>query len=390
MTGLFDDLLTEEQILFRDSVRGFAERHLAAGRLARAHDPAFPFDVAKLMAGQGLLGMTFAEADGGAGGMLMDAILAIEAVAAVCPRSADVVQAGNFGPIRTFAEFATPDQKQRYLGRLLAGEIAISLGMSEPEAGSAATDLATTATPDGDGFRINGTKVFASHSPDAELFLVYVRYGRGIDGIGSVLIERDTPGFTRGKPVRYVGGDDWCQLYFEDVFVPAENVLLREGGFKKQIAAFNVERLGNSARALAFGRHAFTIAREHAETRRQFDRSLSEFQGIQWKFAEMAARMEAAQLMLYRVAGKAADRLPDAYKTALVKYLCNEAGFFAANESMQVLGALGYSQESLVEYCWRRARGWQIAGGSLEMMKNRIAEGVFGTRFSQRPPRAPK
>jgi alkylation response protein AidB-like acyl-CoA dehydrogenase len=387
MTSLFEDLLSEEQILFRDSVRGFAERHLAAGALARAHETAFPFDVARLMAEQGLLGMTFAEADGGAGGTLMDAILAIEAVASVCPRSADVVQAGNFGPIRTFAEFATPDQKQRYLGRLLAGEMAISLGMSEPEAGSAATDLTTTATPDGDGFRINGTKVFSSHSPDAELFLVYVRYGRGVDGIGSVLIERGAPGFTMGKPVRYVGGDEWCQLYFENVHVPAANVLLREGGFKKQIAAFNVERLGNSARALAFGRHAFDIARAHAETRKQFGRTLSDFQGIQWKFAEMAARMEAAQLMLYRVAARAVDRLPDAYETALVKYLCNEAGFFAANESMQVLGALGYSEESLVEYCWRRARGWQIAGGSLEMMKNRIAEGVFGRRFSQRAPK---
>src|SRR3546814_15899991 len=133
--------------------------------------------------------------------------------------------------------------------------------MNEPEAWSAATDLKTTATPDGDGFRINGTMVFASHSPDAELFLVYVRYGRGIDGIGSVLIERGTPGLTLGKPVRYVGGDDWCPLYFEDVRVPAENVLLREGGFKKQIAAFNVARLGNSAPALAFGRHPFEIGK---------------------------------------------------------------------------------------------------------------------------------
>lgn len=388
MTALFDDLLTAEQILFRDSVRGFAERHLAAGALARAHESSFPFDVAKLMAEQGLLGITFAEADGGAEGTLMDAILAIEAVSSVCPRSADVVQTGNFGPIRTFVEYATADQKARYLGPLLAGEALISVGMSEPEAGSAVTDLITAATPDGAGFRINGTKVFSSHSPDSKLFLVYVRYGRGVDGIGSVLIERGTPGFSMGKPVRYVGGDEWCQLYFDNVYVPPENVLLGEGGFKKQIAAFNVERLGNSARSLAFGRHAFSIARAHAEIRSQFGRTLSEFQGIQWKFAEMAARIEAAQLMLYRVASRAVDRLPDAYETALVKYLCNEAGFFAANESMQVLGALGYSQESLVEYCWRRARGWQIAGGSLEMMKNRIAEGVFERRFSQRAPKA--
>ncbi len=387
MESLFDDLLSPEQLQFRDAVRGFAERHLAADRLARAHRAEFPFDVARLMAEQGLLGITFAEADGGMGGTLMDAIIAIETVAAVCPRSADVVQAGNFGPIRTFVEYATDDQKTRYLGPLLAGEATISVGMSEPEAGSAVTELKTTATADGDGFRINGSKVFSSHSADSNLFLIYVRYGPGTDGIGSVLIERGAEGFTLGQPSRYVGGDDWCQLYFEDVYVAPENVLLREGGFKKQIAAFNIERLGNSARALAFGRHAFAIARDHAETRVQFGRPLAEFQGLQWKFAEAAARMEAAQLMLYRVAQRASERLPSAYETALVKYLCNEAGFFAANEAMQVLGGLGYTQESLVEYCWRRARGWQIAGGSLEMMKNRIAEGVFGRRFSQRPPK---
>lgn len=388
MTALYDDLLTEEQLLFRDAVRGFAERHLAADRLARAHRGEFPFDVAKLMAEQGLLGIAFDEADGGMGGSLMDAIIAIETISAVCPRSADVVQAGNFGPIRTFVEYATDDQKARYLGPLLAGDAAISVGMSEPEAGSAATDLKTTATPDGDGFRINGTKVFSTHSPEANLFLVYVRYGPGVDGIGSVLIERGQEGFSLGRPSRYVGGEYWCQLYFENVRVAPENVLLREGGFKKQISAFNIERLGNSARALAFGRHAFDIAVEHAGTREQFGRPLADFQGLQWNMAVAAARMEAAQLMLYRVARNTYKGLPSAYETALVKYLCNEAGFLAANEAMQVLGGLGYTEETLVEYCWRRTRGWQIAGGSLEMMKNRIAEGVFGRRFSQHPPRA--
>ncbi|MCR9178384.1 MAG: acyl-CoA dehydrogenase [Alphaproteobacteria bacterium] len=387
MESLYDDLLTEEQIMFRDAVRGFAERSLAAKALERAHEPGFPLDVAEMMAEQGLLGITMPEADGGQGGTLMDAILAIETVAAVCPRSADVIQAGNFGPIRTFVEYATEDQKARYLAPLLAGKATISVGMSEPEAGSAVTDLKTTATPDGNGFRVNGTKVFSSHSADSNLFLIYLRYGPGVGGIGSVLIERGQEGFTLGRPSRYVGGDDWCQLYFENVRVEPENVLLGEGGFKKQIAAFNIERLGNSARALAFGRHAFNIARDHALTREQFGRPLAEFQGIQWKFAEVAARMEAAQLMLYRVARKADKELPSAYDTALVKYLCNEAGFFAANEAMQVLGGLGYTHESLVEYCWRRARGWQIAGGSLEVMKNRIAEGVFGRRFSQRPPK---
>ncbi len=379
-----DFALSEEQRMFADSVRGFAERHLAADALTRAHDSGFPFDVAKLMAEQGLLGVTFPESDGGAGGTVMDAVLAIQEIAMVCPRSADVFQAGNFGPIRTFVEYATEEQKERYLGRLMAGEIAISLCMSEPEAGSAVTDLVTTLTPDGNGYRLNGTKVFSSHSPEATVFLVYCRFGPGLDGIGSVLVEKGAAGFTQGKPSRYVGGDDWCQLYFEDVFVPEADIILREGGFRKQIAAFNVERIGNAARSLAFGRHAFEIAKKHAETRSQFGRTLSEFQGVQWKFAEMAAQMEGAQLALYKVATEAADRLPSAYDTAIAKYLCNQAGFFAANEAMQVLGGLGYTEESLVEYCWRRARGWQIAGGSLEMMKNRIAEGVFDRRFSQR------
>ena len=379
--------LTEEQVMFRDAVRGFAERHLAEDALKRAHDPGFPFEVARLLAKQGMFGITFDPADGGQGGTVMDAVIAIQEIALVCPRSADALQAGNFGPIRTFAEYATADQKSRYLERLLAGDMAISLGMSEPEAGSAVTDLVTTATPDGDGFRINGSKVFSSHSPDAELFLIYVRYGPGINGIGSVLIERGAPGLTIGQPTRYVGGDDWCQLYFEDVAVGPENVLLGEGGFRKQIAAFNVERIGNAARSLAFGRHAFNIARDHALERHQFGRPLAEFQGVQWKFAEAAAQMEGAQLALYKVACQAAHGLPSAHDTAIAKYLCNQAGFFAANEAMQVMGGLGYSQDSLVEYCFRRTRGWMIAGGSPEMMKNRIAESIFERRFSQRPPR---
>ena len=131
-----DFKLTAEQEAFRDSVRGFAQRHLAAGALERAHTPGFPWDVARLMAEQGLLGITVPEADGGQGGTLMDAVIVIEEVAAVCPRSADVVQAGNFGPLRTFAEYASAEQRRRYLPDLLAGRKVIALGMSEPEAGS--------------------------------------------------------------------------------------------------------------------------------------------------------------------------------------------------------------------------------------------------------------
>jgi alkylation response protein AidB-like acyl-CoA dehydrogenase len=159
------------------------------------------------------------------------------------------------------------------------------------------------------------------------------------------------------------------------------------GGFKRQIEGFNAERIGNTARSLAVGRHAFNLAREHAKNRRQFGRPLCEFQGIQWKIADMAMNLDAAQLLLYRAAVNAEHGLPSAYETAVAKARCNKVGFEVANESVQILGGLGYSAESLAEYCMRRTRGWMIAGGSIEMMKNRIAEEVLGRRFSQRPER---
>lgn len=377
--------LTEEQRIFCESVRSFGARELAAGALERAHSEAYPWDVARKMAANGLLGISIPEADGGMGGRLMDAVLAIEEIAAACPRSADVIQAGNFGAIRVLAQFASPDQKARYLKPLLAGDGLISVAMTEPNAGSAVTELTTSAKPDGKGFRLSGSKIFTTHGVHATVFLVYVRYGPGVGGIGSVLVERGSEGFTFGKPARFMSGEEWQPLFFDNVYVPPENVLLGPGGFKKQMAGFNVERLGNSSRALALGRYAFDVAREYAGTRKQFGRSLCEFQGLQWKFAEMKMQLDAARLLLYRAATNADSGFPSASETAIAKAFCNKAGFGAAHEAMQIMGGMGYSDESLVEYCFRRTRGWMIAGGTVEILLNRIAESVFDRHFSQRP-----
>jgi alkylation response protein AidB-like acyl-CoA dehydrogenase len=378
---------TPEQEAFRDAVRGFAERHLREGALARAHHTEHPWDVAKLMAEQGLLGITIAEKDGGQGGTLMDAVIAIETVAQVCPRSADVVQAGNFGAIRVLAEYGTDDQKQRYLTRLLSGEGVICVGMTEPEAGSAVTDLKTVAKPDGDGFRVSGEKVFTTHASYADVMVTYVRYGPGVGGIGSVLIPLNAEGVKQGKPSMFLNGEEWVTTWFDNVYVPPENVLLREGGFKKQIAGFNVERIGNTARSLALGRYCYETARQWALQRKQFGRALAEFQGLQWKFADMKVKLDAGQLLLYRAALNADRGMPSAEDTAIAKVFCNQAGFEIASEAMQVMGGMGYTQETLVEWCFRKCRGWMIAGGSIEVLKNRIAEGVFERSFSQRPPK---
>ena len=173
--------------------------------------------------------------------------------------------------------------------------------------------------------------MFSTFSPDAAMFLVYVRYGPGVGGIGSVLVERGTPGFAIGKPSSFMSGEEWCELHFDNCRIPAENVLLGPGGFKKQIAGFNVERLGN-ARALARVR-PLRLQRRRASTRatrKQFGRPLCEFQGLQWKFADMAVKLEGAQLLLYRAAANADRGLPSAYETAVAKTACNLAGFEVA------------------------------------------------------------
>jgi alkylation response protein AidB-like acyl-CoA dehydrogenase len=376
--------LSQEQEAFAMSVRRFACDRLQAGALGRAHSAEYPWEIAQLLADQGLLGLTIPVADGGQGATLLDAVIAIQEVAMSCPKSADLVQAGNFGAIRTFAQFAPGDLKDKFLPDLLAGRALMSLGMSEPEAGTAVTDLQTTAVAEGDEFLINGSKVFGTHSPEATVFLVYVRFGPGTDGIGSVLVERDAPGFTVGPSSEFMSGERWSQLFFEDCRIPASNVVLGPGGFKKQISGFNVERVGNASRSLAVGRLAYETAREHALEREQFGRPICEFQGIQWKFADMAIALESAQLLLYKAAISADDGLPSRYETSIAKAACNQTGFMVSNESMQVMGALGYTKDTLVEYCLRRTRGWMIAGGSIEILKNAIAESVFDRRFDQR------
>src|SRR4029077_8348023 len=204
------------------------------------------------------------------------------------------------------------------------------------------------------------------------------------DGIGSVLIDLRGQGVRFGSPSKFMSDEEWVQTYFENAFVPSERVILKEGGFRKQIAGFNVERIGNAARSLALGRYAYEQARGWALQRKQFGRLLCEFQGLQWKFADMKVKLDAAQLLLYRAASNADRGFPAADATTVAQLMCHPTGFDVANDSLQVMGGLGYTQETLVEYCVRRSRGWMIAGGSIEMLKNRLAEIVFERRFSQR------
>lgn len=381
-----DFQLNDYQRSLQQMARELAEREFAPRAFTWEAQGLFPMEYLKILSEYGLTGITMPEEVGGQGGSMMDAVLVIEAIAQVCPSAADCVQATNFGAIQQLARFGSPELREKHLTPLLKGEGLISVAMSETEAGSAVTELTSRARIEGDQVVINGHKIYNTNGPYATHWAVWVRFGDSNRDVGVVLVERGTPGL-EVKTHTFMSGEGYGMLFFDECRVPKENILIAGDGFRKMLSVFNVERLGNASRSLALGQLAFDLAVAHAKERRQFERRLCEFQGLQWKFAEMKLKLESARLLLYRAATNADAGLPSALETSLAKLACNRAGFEVANESLQVHGGLGYSDESPVNYIFRRTRGWMIAGGTIEQMLNRIAAEVFEENFDQRPPR---
>jgi hypothetical protein len=376
-----DFTLSPEQTALVDSVTKLAEREFGPKAYTRTE---FAWDSLKVLAENELTGLTLPVELGGQGASLLDAVLVMMAITKVCPHSADAFQAANFGAIRQVAKFGSDRVKEEVLPRLLAGEALVTAGMSEPDAGSALTDLRTSARYDGDDVVLNGQKIWNSHGPDATHSVVWCRFGPTSRDIGAVLVPFDAPGFSRGKRELHMSGESHCQLYFEECRVPREYVLADQGALGKMLSIFGVERMGNASRALALAEFAYEGAVEHAKVRKAFGKDLCEFQGLQWKFADMRVQLDAARMLLFRAVANADAGAPDSTEAAIAKLYSNQTAFTVANEALQVFGASGYSQEFPYEYIVRRTRGWMIAGGSVEILKNTIAGSIFGRRFDQR------
>ncbi len=376
-----DFSLTPEQTALVDSVTKLAEKEFAPKAFQRTE---FAWDSLKVLADHGLTGLTLDPEVGGQGASLLDAVLVMMAITKVCPHSADALQASNFGAIRQVANFGSDRVKREVLPRLLAGEAIVTAGMSEPEAGSALTELRTSARIEGDEVVLNGQKVWNSHGPEASYSVVWCRFGPTTKDIGAVLVPFDSPGFSRGKTERHMSGESHCQLYFDECRVPRDYVLAESGAVRSMLSIFGVERMGNASRALALAESAYERAVEHAQVRTQFGKNLCEFQGLQWKFADMKVQLDASKMLLFRAVADADAGTPDSTDAAIAKLHANETAFKVANDALQVFGASGYSQEFPMEYIVRRTRGWMIAGGSVEILRNTIAQSVFGRRFDQR------
>jgi alkylation response protein AidB-like acyl-CoA dehydrogenase len=373
----------QEQEMLRQAVRTFAEKELRAIAFTHEGRGDYPREIFQEMADMGLLGITLPEKYQGGGRTPVDAIMVMEEIGRVDPLAAGIVFGANFGPIRAVAVYGTDRQKEKYIPPVCRGEFSMSIAITEPTAGSAATELKTRAVQDGDHYVLNGAKSFISDGDRADAFMVYCRFGEGIEGIGSIIVDRDTPGFTVGKDEPNMSGAIQNQLFFEDAIVPAENVLIKEDGFRQMMMAFNAERCGNSTMSLVTAQCAFEKALAYSQERAQFGRPISEFQGIQWMLADMKVKIDAARLLIYRAVINGEQGFPSRLEAATAKVFSNEMAVEVTNSALQIFGGYGYSREYPMEWLVRFARGWTIAGGTAQIQRNNIARELLKGRDSR-------
>ena len=385
-----DFSFNDEQKLLVETIRAMGEREnfkqLAVDIDARAE---FPHHLLKKYADMDLLGMTLSPEYGGGGAPAINAIIAIEELAKFSPMIAAPVFESNVGAVRVIDLFGTEEQKQAIIPGVCRGELSVSVCMTEPEAGSDLTSLKTHVVEDGDDLILNGQKIFISGGGEASHYLVYTRFGdiMGYKGIGGIIVEAGMPGFSFGKQEEFMGlrGMPSCELIFEDVRVPRKNVVLQAGEFGKLMLTFDIERCGNAAMCLGVAGGALEEARAYAMQRRAFGRPICEFQAIQFMIVDMAMKLEAARLLVYRAASGAGQGLPSVYEASLAKCFANEMVVEVTNAAMQVFGGYGYSRDFPVERMMRDAKAWGVAGGTVQMLRITLASFLFGRRFDQRP-----
>lgn len=380
--------LTPEQQSLRARARALADSTFAERAARWDATEEYPWDNVKDLVAAGFMGMTIPTEHGGPDRSILDVVLVIEEVARACGVTGRILVEGSLGVVGALRAYGTEAQQRRYFPWVLGGEKP-AICISEPEAGSAATDLTTHAGEAPGGFVLTGHKCWITGAGTSRLYLVFARFGTrpGAEGIGALLVERDSPGFRVGIRDHMMGlrGIPEGRLHFEQCFVPRENVLVEPGdGFKKLMRAYNGQRLGAAAVALGLAQGAYEHALRHATERRQFGRPIADFQGIRWKLADMAVKLDAARLLIHRAAARAGRGLPDPLETAKAKTLAAETAQQITSEALQVHGAAGYARSLPLERMMRDARMFAIGGGTLEMMRNLIADRVLPTRAQWR------
>jgi alkylation response protein AidB-like acyl-CoA dehydrogenase len=370
--------LTEEEELFRDTVRDFARREVrplvAAMDRAGAIEPALLTECFAL----GLMGIEIPEAHGGAGGSLMMTVLAVEELAAVDAAVAIFVDVQNTLVNALLLKWANEDLQRRYLPRL-AADLVGAYALSEPGAGSDAFGLETRATRRGDTWILDGRKLWITNGAEAGLFIVFanVDFSKGYKGITAFAVERDFPGFAVGKKEDKLGirASSTCELILDHCEVPAANVVGEVGqGYKVAIETLNTGRIGIGAQMIGVARGALEAALGYVKERKQFGKPIAEFQGVQFQLAQAATELEAARLMVYNAARLEDAGEPYTMQAAMAKLFSSEVAERVTSLAVELFGGYGYTTEYPVEKFYRDAKIGKIYEGTSNMQLHTIAK----------------
>jgi len=384
-----DFRLSEQQEQLRETARRYAREQLPAiaEEIERNGDPPGR-DLLKQYAEMGFLGINVPERFGGLGLGNLEALIVLEQFAQISSAVAFPIFESCVGPVRAIEKFADEKLANEVLPAVCRGEKIVAVAMSEPEAGTALTDLQTRAEVKGESVIINGTKRWCSGGDHADGYVVYCRMSEdaGARGIGAVYVEKNTPGLSFGEQESLMGfrGIPSSDVFFDDVTVPAYQVVVPAGGFRKLMEAFDLERCGNATMALAQASGALEDVVEYVQERKQFGKPIADFQAVQLRLAEMQMQVDAARLLIYRAASNAENGLPDILQSSVAKCFANEIARTVTGNAVQLMGGYGYSKEYPAERRMRDAWGWGIAGGTIDIQKVNIASAMVGRRFDQR------
>lgn len=384
-----DFQLTTDQAALRDAARAFAQGEMAAVGLEieRTNEPLSKAWKKKL-GDMGFMGINISPEYGGLGLGALEALLVLEEFAKIHTGMAFPIFESSVGPVKAIEHLGTEVLKQRLLPAVCRGEHVVAIAMSEPDAGTALTDLTTRGQIKGDKIILNGLKRWSSGGGRSDGYLVYCKLSDapGASGIGAVYVDHDTPGMSYGAREELMGfrGVYSADIMLDNVEVPIENLVAPAGGFGSLMGAFCLERCGNATMSLGIAASAYEEVLAYVQERQAFSKSLIDFQAVQMKIAEIAMQVEASRLLIHRAVATVGTGFPSVIDSSMAKCFANEMVRDVTSKAMQLMGGYGYSKEYRAEQRFRDAWGWGIAGGSIDIQKVNIAAALAGRRFNQR------
>ncbi len=373
---------TEEQLLVQKTAREFAREQLRPGVKERDDKMEYPAEQIKMLGEIGFMGMMVPEEWGGAGFDALSYSLAEEEISREDASAGVVMSVNNSLVCQLLIDWANDDQKEKYLKKLASGEWLGAFSLSEPQAGSDASNLLCTAKRDGDHYVLNGIKNWVTSGINSNVVIVFavIEKGIGYKGVSAFIVEKGIDGFTTGKKENKLGirASDTCELYFDDCRIPAENLIGKEGdGFKIAMKTLDGGRIGIASQALGIGRAALEESVRYAQERKQFGKPISTFGAIREKIAKMSINLDAARLLTHKAAVLKDKKQPYSKVSAQAKWLASKTAMEAATECVQIFGGYGYMQEYGVERLMRDAKITQIYEGTSEIQLLVIARAVM-------------